>query len=227
MKDKVQKIREEIAKKLEVMQYQIHRKDAYKELKSILNYMDSLQDEPVRRTSTDIESAMQEVEEKSKAFTEAHKGESSNEILAEMRGEEPVSEELEEEIDNYIKRNGYDGLDSIEEVKYIANHFAEWQKEQFEKNRLAACDRQTEEEAEIERDFVTSIIEKEHRQPTFDDAIKYGMRLQKEQMTAKAGNGRVDSVSNRQTRAHITVAFDSPRDIEVLDRLKVIVIKED
>ena len=160
MKDKVQKIREEIAKKLEVMQYQIHRKDAYKELKSILNYMDSLQDEPVRRTSTDIESAMQEVEEKSKAFTEAHKGESSNEILAEMRGEEPVSEELEEEIDNYIKRNGYDGLDSIEEVKYIANHFAEWQKEQFEKNRLAACDRQTEEEAEIERDFRGTIFTK-------------------------------------------------------------------
>ena len=27
-----------------------------------------------------------------------------------------------------------------------------------------------------------SIIENEHRQPTFDDAIKYGMTLQKEQM---------------------------------------------
>lgn len=152
---------------------------------------------------------------------------SAVDALLDSLQEELVSEELEEEIDNYIKRNGYDGLDSIEEVKYIANHFANWQKEQFEKNRLAACDRQTEEEAEIERDFVTSIIEKEHRQPTFDDAIKYGMRLQKEEMMAKAGNGRVDSVSNRQTRAHITVAFDSPRDIEVLDRLKVIVIKED
>ena len=40
-----------------------------------------------------------------------------------------ASKNLEEEIDNYVKRNGYDGLDSIEEVKYIANHFAEWQKE--------------------------------------------------------------------------------------------------
>jgi len=57
--------------------------------------IDSLQEEPVRRTSADIESAMQEVEEKSKAFTEAHKGESIEEILAEMRGEEPVSEDLE------------------------------------------------------------------------------------------------------------------------------------
>ena len=44
---------------------------------------------------------------------------------------EPVSEGLEEEIDNYVKRNGYDGLDSREEVEYIANHFAKWQKEQM------------------------------------------------------------------------------------------------
>ena len=41
---------------------------------------------------------------------------------------EPVSEELEEEIDNYVKRNGYDGLDSIEEIKYIAQYFTKWQK---------------------------------------------------------------------------------------------------
>ena len=47
---------------------------------------------------------------------------------------EPVSEDLEEEIDNYVKRNGYDGLDSIEEVKYIANYFAEWQKENLWKS---------------------------------------------------------------------------------------------
>ena len=33
MTDKIQKIREEVGKKLEVMQYQIHRKDAYKEIK--------------------------------------------------------------------------------------------------------------------------------------------------------------------------------------------------
>ena len=47
MTDKVQKIYEEITKKLEVMQYQVHRKDAYKELKSVLAYIDSLQEEPV------------------------------------------------------------------------------------------------------------------------------------------------------------------------------------
>ena len=63
---------------------------------------------------------------------------------------------------------------------------AKWQFDQLEKNRLAACDKQTEEEAEIERDFFMSIVENEHRQPTFDDAIKYGMRLREEQMVANA-----------------------------------------
>lgn len=93
--------------------------------------------------------------------------------------DEPVSEELEEAM----QHNAPDNI-GIDDLLYWRNGFitgAKWKAEQFEKNRLAACDRQTEEEAEIEREFVTSIIEKEHRQPTFDDAIKYGMRLQKEQ----------------------------------------------
>jgi hypothetical protein len=52
MTDKVQKIREMVERKLDIMQYQVHRKDAYKELKSILDYIDSLQEEPV---SEDLE----------------------------------------------------------------------------------------------------------------------------------------------------------------------------
>ena len=64
----------------------------------------------------------------------------------------------------------------------IARMVAEKQQEWFEKNRLAACDRQTEKEAEIESDFVMGIIEKEHRQPTFNDAIKYGMKLKEKEM---------------------------------------------
>lgn len=38
---------------------------------------------------------------------------------------------------------------------------ANWQKEQFEKNRLTVCDKQTEGEAKIESDFVMGIIENE------------------------------------------------------------------
>lgn len=50
-----------------------------------------MQEEPVHRTKADVEAAMAEIEEKSRAFTEAHKGETAEEILAQMRGEEPVS----------------------------------------------------------------------------------------------------------------------------------------
>ena len=53
---------------------------------------------------------------------------------------------------------------------------------EFEKNRLAACDAMTKEECKREMDFADEIINKEHRQPTFSDAINYGMKLQKEQI---------------------------------------------
>ena len=39
-----------------------------------------------------VEESIAEVEEKAKAFTEAHKGESADAILTEMRGEEPVGD---------------------------------------------------------------------------------------------------------------------------------------
>lgn len=53
--------------------------------------------------------------------------------------------------------------------------------ELFEKNRLANCDALSKEEYDRETDFAMEIIEKEHRHPTFNDAINYGMRLQKKQ----------------------------------------------
>jgi hypothetical protein len=95
--------------------------------------------------------------------------------------EEPISEDLEEASFDYAEACKYDGGEKL----LCVEHFkagAKWQKEQFEKNRLADCDRQTEEEAEIERDFCMGIIENEHRQPTFDDAIKYGMKLKEKEM---------------------------------------------
>ena len=107
---------------------------------------------------------------------------------------------------------------------------AKWQAEQFEKNRLAAYDRQAEEEAEIERDFVMGIIENEHRQPTFDDAIKYGMRLQKEQMMAKAVDGVVTFDYYDGDKAYGCVAHDSfcLEDLGLKDRdeVKILILKK-
>ena len=109
MTDKVKKIREEVEKlksqllrgacSSQIAMETRCKEEAYDEVLAIL---DTMQEEPVNRTPADVESAMQEVEEKSRVFTEAHKGEDADTILAQMRGEEPVSEELEEAVNAYI-----------------------------------------------------------------------------------------------------------------------------
>ena len=44
--------------------------------------------------------------------------------------------------------------------------------EEFENNRLKACDNQTPEEAERESAFVVPFVKEHHRMPTFSDAIE-------------------------------------------------------
>lgn len=99
MTDEVQKIREEVVRMhnlLPVMDGDnISVNYADRICTTLEMYIDSLQEEPVNRTTADVESAMQEVEEKSRVFTEVHKGEDADTILAQMRGEELVSEDLE------------------------------------------------------------------------------------------------------------------------------------
>ena len=69
--------------------------------------------------------------------------------------------------------NGGDDWDDDIFITFKAG--AEWQIEQFEKNRLAACDAQTKEEYDMETAFVDKIIKEQHRTPTFSDAIKHGI----------------------------------------------------
>lgn len=156
--------------------------------------------------------------------------------------EEPVSEDLEKAAEEYAYTNwasddyhegAAEGLpfDAIGHTEKCFKDGAKWQKEQFEKNRLAACDKQTEEEAEIERDFVMGIIEKEHRQPAFDDAIKYGMERMKQQMMAKAIDGDItfDYYSD-DDKTYGCIAHDSfcleDFGLKDRDKVKVIIIKE-
>ncbi len=54
---------------------------------------------------------------------------------------------------------------------------ANWQYEQFEKERLKHCDELTAEQAQMESDFVVQHLEKYNRTPTFIDAIEYGRKL--------------------------------------------------
>ena len=51
----------------------------------------------------DKNAVMAEIKEKAEVFTEATNGETSDEILAQMRGEEPVSEDFEEASKEWLE----------------------------------------------------------------------------------------------------------------------------
>lgn len=103
---------------------------------------------------------------------------------------------------------------------------AEWQKEQFEKNRLSNCDTLTKEEYDRETTFAMEIIEKEHRQPTFTDAINYGMRLQKERMMEDAIGGEiVHDIYSRELRCK-TIDLRKKK-CYFGEKVKIIIVKEE
>lgn len=61
------------------------------------------------------------------------------------------------------------------EQAFIAG--AEWQYEQFEKERLKHCDELTAEQAQMESDFVVQHLKNFNRTPTFIDAIEHGRKI--------------------------------------------------
>lgn len=87
---------------------------------------------------------------------------------AEIKGEFTF-EELAAELAEYNYKSGvHDGY--------------EYALEEFENNRLKACDAQTEAESERELNFAIKFFREHHRQPTFSDAIE----ITRKQMIGKA-----------------------------------------
>ena len=165
------------------------------------------------------------------------KEEAYNEVLAilDTMQEEPVSEDFEDalarEWQGYNDRGAatVDAFeDNTQELAFAKGFYlgAKWKEHQFEKNRLAACDRQTKEEAEREQDFVMSIIKEGHRQPTFDDAIKYGMRLQDEQMMANTADAMIGLPYENKHNGY-THLVDVSRPLPVGKNKIAIIFKED
>ena len=154
--------------------------------------------------------------------------------------QEPVSEELESEIQRYNNslnldaEENYDWDDIASNVILAARHFAKWQKEQMESYRIKHCNSITNEQAELEESFVSSHVEKNNRIPTFLDAIEFGIEYGKQQLMKGAKNGVVCDGNDY-------IKFDDGTWIEldptmqlnpafVLkdgDKVKVIVLKED
>ena len=99
--------------------------------------------------------------------------------------------ELEKAVEVYIDNPAnyleyQDGWEDLSDVEYVEKAFkagANWQYEQFEKERLnfeprlKHCDELTAEQAQMESDFVVKHLKNFNRTPTFFDAIEYGRRL--------------------------------------------------
>ena len=132
----------------------------------------------------------------------------------------PVLEEAAEEYaTTHLRNNEFPTADSAFKAG------AKWMQDQFEKNRLANCDKLTKEQYDRETDFAMEIIEKEHRQPTFTDSINYGMRVMKEYLMNEAVEGVVENW-NPESHPEITIPLN-PEEFTVGDKVKLIVIKED
>lgn len=98
---------------------------------------------------------------------------------------------------------------------------------EFEKNRLAACDAQTKEEAEREWNFVEEMIMKEHRQPTYSDAIEYGMKKMKQQMMKGAIDATIEHITNDYLEFRTCIHVKVDRSFKKGERVKVIIMKEE
>lgn len=94
--------------------------------------------------------------------------------------EEPVSEDLEQAaVEAFKQIVDSDKNNFLEIFKAGAN----WQEEQFKKNRLKHCNSITNEQAELEQGFIDQYLDKYQRIPTYLDAIEYGMRLKEHEMS--------------------------------------------
>lgn len=188
----------------------------YEECRDTLNFIDSMQKEP----KDCMYSKDNYTDEDKKVLCGGCKTECEF-----NKKEEPVSEDLEQEINaewNCYSKDGQVGCINIFSFELIARHFANWQKEQMEAYRIEHCKSLTNEQAELEDNFVSSHVEKNNRIPTFIDAIEYGIEYGKQQVIAKAFDVEIDSSRSDGKRILSGNFFK----FNTGDRAKVIVIKE-
>lgn len=105
-------------------------------------------------------------------------------IINEGRPVEPYSFETDNEVTWY---------------KIGANDGYEYALEEFENNRIKACESQTEAEAERELNFAIKFFMEHHRQPTFSDAIE---------ITRKETVNKLFNELKRILSKHIFLSFD-------------------
>lgn len=119
---------------------------------------------------------------------------------------------------------------SFAKLSRIAVRVANWQKEQYEKNRLKHCDSISNEQADLEQKFIDQHLDNYNRMPTFLDAIEYGMSLKEEQMMKGATDVTVHIEAGNYPYIPQIELYDYDKDIPLAkegDKYKMILIKED
>ncbi len=165
-----------------------------------------------------------------------------------MQKEEPVNDDLDKAaeqytdmqlsiIDSELSKTSYARHTKMgirvfcgSDIEEAIDAGALWKEQPIENNRLADCDNMTEEQAEIEQDFVLSVIEGRNSYPTYYDAIEYGMKLQRQQMLNDAVSGTVEESFQCQWQIRsddLEGAFVVRNNLVDGDRVKLIVIKEE
>lgn len=201
----------------------------------ILSFIDSLQEEPAHRTKANVDAAMQDVEVKSKAFTDAHKGESAEEILAgmkgidpsiqnivdkhwfEMLGEEPILEVLEKYLDHVSKE------EAMKTKGAIDRWFAEYYPEHVSDALDEAAKRYATKGDEISGEF---IIQEEVA------AFKAGAKWKYQQMTARAIPCSViyhpnNMIADYSLSAYVPPLHPASAYISKGNNIKLVIIKEE
>lgn len=163
---------------------------------------------------TDKKLIRQEIERRIDLYSIAEKDDSTFARMGELSSlidfidslpKEPASEDLEEEIENYIKDSlaiKFPTTDKEQikaDIRYIAHHFAEWQKQK---------DQETIELAE-------------------DHAMLAGMNKMKEEMMENAVYGYVALCHDYPYRRSLVAIADGLINFEYAEKVKIIIVKEE
>ena len=138
--------------------------------------------------------------------------------------EKPVSELYKAMIAGCKKHNYTDNWETAAYKQGIVDG-ALWQKQKFEKERLSACEKMTEEEYRLETAFAEKFFKENESLPTYADAIKFGIEWQKQQMKKEAAEFLIRDIDEQ----NIELAFFPPRNLEIGregDKVKLIILKE-
>lgn len=252
MTDKVQKIREEVERlkrwnnnvrnstRHMTLQEEDFNRGKHSSYLEILNFIDSLQEEPVSNPTPNKKMSVERWKRACEAaccdtnyrsyygLTETRDDYFVDGVqwADEHPKEEPVSEDLGEIVleGTNFNKSWY----AHPELAFKAG--SEWQKEQFEKNRLKHCNSITNEQAELEQGFIDQHIDKYNRMPTFLDAIEYGKKNAEEQLMKGATEVTVHEDAGGYPYIPQIELYDYDKDIPLAkegDRYKVILIKEE